>query len=658
MKPLDHPWAEETPAAIDAAVSAALIRKRAALDAIALVPDADRTFQNTIAALERAGDELSEIAQWSNVLASVHPDAALRKAYQAAEDRVSQESIEMDSDPRLWHAVRAWEMKGESLDAIDRKLAGETIRTMRRMGFELPDEAFQRLKKNRIQLATLEQEFELAINAWEDAIEVTREQLDGLPERYIEGLSKTSDGRYRITLEHPDLFPFMRHARDDAARRELAIKNLRKGGAENLERLARMVRLRQENARLLGYATHADYQAEIRMARDAHAIDVFLRDLITKLTPAARHEMRDCIALKQRTLGLEKPAPIHFHELPYWSERLLNERYAVDSEKVKEYFPLTKVVEGMLAVFQELLGVTFTRVADATLWHPDVELYEVRDEHALRGHFALDLYPRSGKYGHAASFSIRLGRTQSDGTVVTGFLALVCNFARPTASHPSLLTHDDVETLFHEFGHVMHAILSGGRWQSQNGLFVAFDFVEAPSQIMEEWPWHPAVLARISAHVRTGEPLPADLLGSMLAARHHLRAVGYLAQAVQALYDLTIHAQPTDAPVDGAHLAQTYRDMKLEYEAFDLPDDSLFPAGWGHMADYDAGYYGYLWSKVYALDLYSRFASNPLDTAIGRAYREAVLAPGASVSERESVTAFLGREPSNAAFLEMLGILE
>ncbi|MCC6934263.1 MAG: Zn-dependent oligopeptidase [Candidatus Yanofskybacteria bacterium] len=650
-------WTTGPATAVDAAITDALARKRAMLDAISAVPDDARTFRNTIAALEYANDELNDTTQWCDLLASVHPDADLRKTYQRAGERASEESIEMDADPRLWSAVCAWRQRGEALEPADQKLADDTIRAMRRTGFELPPEAFQHLKRNRIELANLEQAFELAINDWEDGIEVAHEQLAGLPQRYINGLMRTDDGRYRITLAYPDLLPFMRHAHDDAVRRELARKNLQKGGKENLERLARMIALRQENARLLGYASHADYQAEIRMAKTGRAIDEFLRDLIVKLRPEAQKELRDCIALKRRVLQLEKPAPIHFHELSYWSERLLHERHAIDSEQVKEYFPLSRVLDGMLGIFQELLGLSFVKVSDATLWHSDVELYEVRQGDVIRGRFALDLYPRAGKYGHAASFSPVLGRVSESGEAIPGFFALVCNFARPTAEHPSLLTHDEVETLFHEFGHVVHGIVSGGRWQAQNGLYTAFDFVEAPSQIMEEWPWHPAVLARISGHVSSGEPIPADMRERMLAARHHLRAISYLTQAVHAFYDLSIHARPTDAPVDAPTLAQAYRDMKLEYESFDLPEDSLFPAGWGHMADYDAGYYGYLWSKVYALDLYSRFANDPFDATVGSAYRDRVLAPGASIDERDGVVAFLGREPSHAAFLEMLGIL-
>ena len=375
-----------------------------------------------------------------------------------------------------------------------------------------------------------------------------------------------------------------------------------------------------------------------------------------KLIPTARKELVDLIDLKKRTLGLEKRAPIHFHEMGYWSYKLLKERYDVDGELVKEYFPLTRVLEGMFGIYQDILGLTFTPVPDAQLWHPDAKLYEMRSGQRVIGHFILDLYPRTGKYGHAAAFPTILGRESADGTRIQGIITLVCNFSKPTPDNPSLVSHAEVETLFHEFGHVCHALLSGGRWQRQNGFMTALDFVEMPSQLLEEWPWHPDVIQRISAHYKTGEPMPKALQEKLIASRHHMDANYYLDQAVRALYDLRMHVQPTDAVIEPLHLAQWYRDMALQYAAIDLPDDAIIAAGWGHMAGYDAGYYSYLWSKVYALDMYTRFAANPLDPNIGREYREKVLEPGASKPEMDIVTDFLGREPSNAAFLKALKI--
>lgn len=659
---LNLSWTQWTPEEIDAAATAALAHKRAGLDAMLAVPDGERAFANTIAALERSNDKITDVQQQLEVLLNVHPDQVIRNAAQRAVDRIETALVDMEYDRRLWSAVQAclpdrqvWATKNEQLDPIDRKLADDTIRDMKRMGFALPDKEFEELKRTVTELKTLETEFEKTINEWEDHIEVTRAQLDGLPERYIEGLERSGEN-YIVSLKYPELLPFMRQATDDAARRALASKNLRKGGLENLARLARMIRLRQRHAQLLGYATHADFQCEPRMAKTAASVKSFLDALAAKLIPASRKEMIDLIDIKKRTLGLEKRAPIHFHEIGYWGYKLLKERYDIDGELIKEYFPLARVLEGMLGVYQDVLGITFTPIPDAQLWHTDAKLYSVRDGDDILGHFVLDLYPRHGKYGHAAAFSPILGRTSSDSHRITGLMALVCNFPKPTPSNPSLLSHMEVETLFHEFGHICHSLLSSGRWQHQNGLYTTLDFVETPSQLLEEWVWHPEVLQRISAHYTTGATLPADLQKKLIASRHHMDGRFYLAQAVKALYDLRMHVQPTDALIEPTHLAQWHRDMALRYEAVDLPDDAIFAAGWGHLAGYDAGYYSYLWSKVYALDMYTKFADNPLDPTIGRAYRAQVLEPGASKPEADIVRSFLGREPSNAAFLKALGI--
>jgi thimet oligopeptidase len=652
-------WIQRTPEEINAAVTAALAYKRERLAEIKAVPAQERTFENTIAALERADEYLADLEQQLQLLLNVHPDAALRDACQAAAEAIDAANIELNYDRALWQAVQEWQTRGEQLEGPDKKLADDTMREMRRMGFALDDEQFKRLKALRQELQKTEQDFERAINEYDDHITVTREQLAGLPERYIQGLRRAGDD-YIVSLQYPELFPFMELADNDGARRELAVKNLRKGGPENLDRLAHMIRLRQEAAGLLGYPTHADYVEEVRMSKTADTVERFLSDIITKLAPGARTDLHDLIKIKKQTLGLEHPKPIHFYEFAYWSHKLKAQQFAYDPETAKEYFPLGRVLQGMLDMYQSVLGLRFEHIADAQLWHPDAALYAVFDaaSGSSLGHFALDLYPRAGKYGHAAAFPVVLGRQGTDGAQVPTFVTLVCNFPKPTPENPSLLSHDGegVETLMHEFGHVMHAIVSAGRWQSQNGFGVPLDFVEALSQIFEYWVWDPRSLAKLSGHYRTGESVPPELLEKLIASKRHQQASYYRMQAVRSLYDLRIHNRPVDTPVKGSELAKLHSDMRLEYESIDLPDDSLFPAGWGHMGDYDAGYYGYLWSQVYAADMFTRFASDPLDPAVGQDYRTKVLAPGASRDAVVLVEDFLGRPSTNAAFLAEIGI--
>jgi oligopeptidase A len=652
----DTTWVTWTLSDIERQATEAIAAKEAAIAAILALPANQRTFINTVSALEHSGDRMTDIQQILQFLTSTHPVASIRDAAQFAHDRMDAAGIRMTHDRRIWNALQEWLATGEQnrLDGASRKLADDTVRDMKRIGFALPEDQFNLLQKKRTELQKIESEFERAINEWDDGITLSREELDGLPERYIDALSRTPDGFYRVSLKYPDLFPFLEMAHADAPRRALATKNLQKGGLENLQRLARMIQLRQEIAGMLGYPTHADCAEEIRMARTATAATEFITRLITHLQPAAQAQLRTLINFKKEALGLDHAAPIHFHEIAYWSYRLKRERYALDGEMIKAYFPLNHVLTGMMDIYQDILGIRITPLPEVPVWHPDVRAYALHDSAGDRliGHFFFDLHPRPGKYGHAAAFPLRLGRDDAP----QGSVALVCNFPKPTDTDPGLLDHGEVETLLHEFGHVMHALLSSNSWQSQNGFGVPLDFVEALSQIFEYWAWHPDSLQKLSSHWHTGEPLPAELLATLQKVRREFSALSYLRQAVQGLYDLNVHSQPIDTPVEAGKLAALHRSMRLEFEHIDLPNDAIYPAGWGHMTDYDAGYYSYLWSKVYAADMFTRFAQEPLAPSIGARYRKCVLEPGASRRELDLVEDFLERQPSDAAFLAELGI--
>lgn len=656
---LDLSWIKWTPDELKAAAKAALVYKREEYERIKAIPAEQRTFTNTIGALEWANDRLADMTQITELLINVHPEVSVRDAAQSVAELIDRENIALEYDHGLWKAVNEWVVDSEQLSDPDKKLYTDRMRDMRRMGFALQDEKFAQLKKLTEELQKTEQDFERAINDYDDHIKVSREQLGGLPERYIESLRRADDGEYIVSLQYPDIIPFMEYADDDALRRELASKNLRKGGQANLERLTRILELRQAIAGILDYPTYADYAEEVRMSKTASVVKDFLEDIIKRLAPAVQAELRDLIAVKQRILGLEKPAPIHFNEVAYWAQKLKKERYDIDPEILKEYFPLPRVLKGVFDIYQDILGVHFKKIDDAALWHSEAQLYAVHNNGSdeIVGHFILDLHPRIGKYGHAAAFSPILARVNEDGNRTTGLMVLVCNFPKSTAKDPSLISHDDVETLLHEFGHICHGLLSGGRWQHQNGMCVALDFVEALSQMLEHWAWDERSLAKLSSHYLTDEPIPHELAGKLISSRRHMQASYYTAQAVRALYDLRMHTQSTDSAVEEDVIAKLYRDMKLEYEHIELPEDAIIAAGWGHLAGgYDAGYYSYLWSKVYASDLYTRFNPDPLDAVVGADYRAKVLSPGASRPEKSLVEDFLGRESNSAAFLKELGV--
>ncbi|MBN1893106.1 Zn-dependent oligopeptidase [bacterium] len=659
MSAPDLRWCHMQAGDFRALVNQALERKRQLVETILSVPAADRTFANTIDALADSDDVVSDAADILQVLSSVHPDEAVRNAAFEEANRLDAGNILLLFRRDLWRAFKEWDATGrQPEDPADDKLASDTRLKLRRMGFTLDNRSFWRLKAISTELERLQKEFEQVISEWDDGILVSERQLRGMPQRYIEQLHRTEDGRFRISLEDPDLFPFLRCAHDDAARRDLALRQLRVGGMENMNRLERMVQLRGERASLLGYASHADYACELRMAGKSESVQSFLQGLLTRLEPLAAEELGELMEIKRRALNRKKPAPISFHEFAYWSERLLRERYDFDEETVRPYFPLERVLAGMFDVFGEPFRIRY-RTVQADTWDPSVHTVEVADATSgdVYGHILFDLFPRSGKYGYPASLLIR-GSADSDRAAEPVQSVVICSLTPPLQAVPSLLSLDEIETLFHEFGHALHAVLSPHRRLSQNAFGVELDFIEMTSQLFEEWAWDARILKRISGHWQTGEPLSDALVKRAIAARGHMRAQTTINQALQAFYDMSIHSMPADTPADSSALARIFNEMVSRYRSIEFPEEAIFPAGWSHLADYDAGYYSYLWSKVHALDVFTVFAPDPLNSKVCRSYRSCVLEPGATAPARRLLKRFLGREPSTNAFMTSLGITE
>lgn len=326
----------------------------------------------------------------------------------------------------------------------------------------------------------------------------------------------------------------------------------------------------------------------------------------------------------------------------------------MDSQKIKEYFPADHVTEQMLGVYQKLLGLKFRLIENAATWHPDVKLYEIAD--ASGGgpiaYFYLDLFPREGKYKHAAAFPLISGRLLPDGSYQKPVAAMVANFNKPAKNRPSLLTHDEVKTFFHEFGHIMHQTVTTARYGRFSGSSTARDFVEAPSQMLENWVWDREVLQSLSGHyLDHSKKLPNELLGKMLAAKNADSGLVHLRQLLFGSVDQLYHGWPP------SNTTAAYARLAKEVSMIPMSDGVHPEASFGHLMGYDAGYYGYLWSKVYAEDMFSRFkAEGVLNPVLGRRYRTEILERGSSRDEMESLKAFLGREPDEAAFLESIGL--
>ena len=444
----------------------------------------------------------------------------------------------------------------------------------------------------------------------------------------------------------------MLNADDDNARKQLEEKYSRRGGTQNISLLEDNLFLRYQAAKLLGYPTHAHNRLDTRMAKNPKNVMNFLGDLEKKLKPLAKKEQKELLKYKTEKTG-EKTKKIETWQSGYWSNKYKKEHYDIDAEKIKEFFPTDYVIENMLEIFGNLFDVKFKK-ADIDTWNKDVVAYKVFDNKKGQtiAYIYMDLYPREGKYKHAACFDLVAGKELKDGSYQKPFTAIVANLNPPSKDRPSLLKHDEVETLFHEFGHVLHNVLTEAKYSAISGTATSMDFVEVPSQMLENWVWQPQVLKKISKHYKTGEPLSDETINKMIAAKHYATGSFYLRQNFLAQIDMRYHL--TKKRIDSTEYWSKY---SKKIRGIPLRKGAYPQASFDHiMGGYDAGYYGYLWAEVIAQDFFSEFEKHGLfNKEIGEKYRKQILAVGGSYEEEELVKNFLGREVSNEPFLKNIG---
>lgn len=634
----------------EAAARAQLERDLAAFIAI---PAEKRTFDNTILGYYRIFKKYHEALGVSGFLGYVSTDKKLRDTVTALEMQISQYMVDVAARRDIYRAIRAYTDTHPQLDPVQAKLVKEMLIGFKYKGMDLNDEDLEKFKALNKEEAQNAITFDQNIREYKDPLYVAREQLRGLGEDYIQKLEKTADGKYTVTLDYPDVVPFMKSAEDEDARKALEYKYNRRGGEKNVALLERSLTLRRQAAHLLGYKTYADLQLEDRMAKNPQNVMTFLKDLQKKLTPLGKAEKKQLVAYKNEKTG-KKSRVIYPWESAYWGYQYSKEHLQLDSEKIKEYFPSQVVIDGMLDLFGHLFDITFNPV-NIPVWHEDVKAFAIKDaqDGRLIAYFYMDLYPREGKYKHAACFDLVGGEEKQDGTYQTPFVAIVANMNKPSKEVPSLLKHGEVETLFHEFGHVLHNALTRAKYAPQAGTSVSWDFVEAPSQLLERWAWNPAVLKKISKHYKTGEPLPDDIIKRMIDAKNFGTATGYLRQNFFAQYDMTLHTLPHTPDT-----TKLYYDMMKQICRIHLTKNTIPQASFGHiMGGYDAGYYGYLWSEVIAEDFFSEFEKNGIfDTNTGLKYRREILEKGGTLDEEKMVENFLGRPAQNGPFLKSIGL--
>ena len=508
------------------------------------------------------------------------------------------------------------------------------------------------LERLRTRLVEVEVAFQRNLNEYRDGIDVTREQLAGLPDDYVERLSAGEEpGTYRVSLDYPEVNPFLEQAQDRALRRVLFMKNWNRAVDANRPLLDEALTLRRRVAELMGEPTWAHHAMELKMARSPERVANFFEELLPSLAAQVGRELD---GLAERLHADGHGGPITAWDWRYYDVALRRGEYGVDQNAISEYFPLDRVMDGMFEITGDALGLDYRRVAETGAWHDSVSLYEIRDRATgdLIAHFYADLHPRDGKFGHAAAFALVVGHQSSDGTRVTPVSAILANFTPPSADRPALLKHGEVKTLFHEFGHILHMSLTRAEFARFSGADTEWDFVEAPSQIMEHWTWDPSVLSRFARHFGTDEVISDELVRQMVRTRFVDEGIRIGVQAFYGGIDMALHASPVVPDLDDA-LRRAYATTGMPY-----PEGTFMLAGFGHLlGGYDAGYYGYLWAEVIGDDMFSRFSrEGVLSPAVGADYRREVLEPNGSRDAEDLVRAFLGREPSNAEFLRLRGM--
>jgi len=633
-----------------AAEQAKLLKR---LDAVGKLSAGQATFASTAGEIENATTEFGNVVTPTTFLKYVSPKEDVRAAADECETAVSQMYVDLFTRLDLYAALKAASNRGEALDSQDDQLLKEYLIGFKRNGLELSENDRKLYIEKKKALVKLEADFSTNLNEYKDELILSAAELDGLPESYVKGLKKTDDGKYRLGLSYPEYYPFMENAKNAAARKALEFKFNRRGGEKNRDLLREAIQVRQQLATLLGYKNHAEFVLERQMAKKVENVTTkFLEPLIQKLKVKGDRDIQEMLVAKRTELGDPSIASIDAWDWRYYANQLKKQKHQIDNEKIREYFPLDVVLKGMFDIYQNMLSVQFVAVEGAT-WHESVQLYKIVDGGKTIAYFYLDLFPREGKYGHAAEFPLVSGYRKPNGSYRAPAASIVANFNPPLPGEPSLLEHSEVETLFHEFGHIMHQVLTTARYATFSGTNVNRDFVEAPSQMLENWVWEPQALAKLSGHyLDKSKPLPADLVQKMVAAKLHNSGVLYLRQASFATLDMEYH---TLAPADSTEVyARAMRDVM----GIPIQEGTYPEASFGHlMGGYDAGYYGYLYSEVYAADMYTRFAANGLmDQTTGRAYRDLILSPGGTQSPFSLITKFLGREPTNDAFLKSIGL--
>jgi thimet oligopeptidase len=652
------PHFETTTNEVLAAVKQTIASGNGALDRIGALDPGKVTFDNTARALDDIGCQISLTDNRLSVIKETSTNAAVRDTATDALKELEEWMVGLDYREDVYKALKAYADTKPKLKGEDAKLLFETMRDYRRAGLELPKPRRDEVEAMRKELSRLTTDFESNVTRAEKAVKFTKADLEGVPADFLDQI-KTGADEYTVMVNVTwHYLSVMDNGKREETRKKVLVEHDNLARAENIPLIEKILPLRDDIARKLGYKTWADYQTEVKMVKNAATAINFLEKLKTGLQPKFDAELAEFRQLKVKETG-DTNARVQIWDWRYFSNQLKKEKYTVDAEQLRVYFPYQRVLEGMFNIYQRIFGLKFEPVEPPYKWVGDLQLYAVSDAKSGEplGLFYLDMFPREGKYNHFAQFGIIDGKQLADGRYQRPTVALICNFPSPAKDKPSLLAHTDVETLFHEFGHAMHSILTRAKYARFSGTSVPRDFVEAPSQMLENWVWDKKVLDSFAADYRDpSKKIPAEILAKLKEARLATEGTRYRRQLSFGLMDLLLHTQIHDT---NAAEALPLSNKVLSDVFLQMAPDTAFVAYFGHLMHYDAGYYGYAWADAIAADMATVFEHSPdgyFDQAAGHRLRTEIYEPGDSRDVNISIEKFLGRPRSNEPFLEKIGI--
>lgn len=630
------------------------------IDALKRVPDAQRTFANTAQALDDAMNK-SDLQIFASALAGIkylHPDATLRDGAEKAISEISAFFVEVTSDKELYKVFKAYvdgNAQHEQLTAEQRYYLEESMKDFKRMGLELSDNELEKVKKLKKELTDLSLAFSKNNDTDKTTIEATKEQLAGLEEDFIATLKRADNGNYILGVDYPTVAVVMEKAKDADTRKRLSIAFNNRAFPLNEEVLKQIIAKRDELAKALGFASYAHLDLDDQMVGSPERATAFIDHLIQRADAKETQEYEKYKAELPESVVLDEDGKFYPWDLSYTVQAYKQKHFDIDEQKIAEYFPVAKTIEGLFAIYEQLLSLRFNEVPAPKLWHDELRMLEVYDAptNQLLGYIILDLYPRENKYSHAAHLTTIPSVIAADGTPNYALSIIMANFPKAQGEKPPLFKRSDVQTFFHEFGHALHALLGRTHLASFSGTHVKRDFVELPSQMLEEWLYDKNILKQVSSHYKTGEPLSDETIDNILALKNLNSGAFVQRQGMLAKLALGYFAPGADKQVN-----DIYRDLRtniMRHVTY-IPEDHMF-ASFGHLTGYGAKYYGYLWSKVFALDLFAQFKKEGLlNPEIGKRYVQHVIGRGGSVDPNQLLRDFLGREPNDKAFFEDMGL--